>query len=71
MLQKGEALWAEKGKLRVFFHLGAMLCSFIALGTDSMGDRTGGGMDRASLGCPLAEETAAAAETEKECVVSP
>lgn len=53
----------------IFFHLSSTFPSLIALGADSMGDLTGDGMDRASLGCPLAEEAAAAA-AEKECVVS-
>lgn len=70
MLQKGAAPWTKKGKLgRGSFYLSSELPSFIALGADSMGDRTGDGMGRASLGCPLAEE-AGKAEAEKECVVS-
>lgn len=62
----------EKGKRRDFLlrtpHL-ELHSPLLALGAGSVGGGAGAGTDRASLGCPLAEEEAAAAEAEEEGMV--
>lgn len=58
---------AGEGKLRDFFLLAPHLhlsSPFLAPGAGSMGGGAGDGVDRAGLGCPPAEEEAAA-ETEE------
>lgn len=58
----------RKGKFRDFLLLAPHLqlsSPFLALGAGSMWGGAGDGTDRASLGCPLAEEAAAAEEAEE------
>lgn len=66
---------AREGRFRGFLLLAPHLhlsCPFLAPGVGSMGGGAGNGVDRASLGCPPAEEAAAAEEeAEEEGLVLP